>query len=337
MRKLALILGITGSVGKAVATTLLRRGWQVRALHRNPSVAQSLPELEGVEWLSGDAMQRDDVVAGAEGTVLIVHAVNPPKYHNWRGLALPMLKNSIAAAKLSGARILMPGTVYNYGADAAPILRENSPQTAPTRKGAVRVEMEILLQRASMYGVRSMVVRAGDFFGPGAANSWLTQGIVRDTRRISSIAYPGPPDVGHSWAYVPDLAETMVRLAESTRPMKDFEVFNFRGHWFERGIDLAETIARLAGVEARRIKAFPWWLINLAAPFVEVCREMQEMRYLWNVPMQLNNDKLRAQIGEETHTSIEAALLGTFSRQLNVQNACSNTPPSFISSLSEMG
>ena len=64
-------------------------------------------------------MQRDDVVAAAGGTSLIVHAVNPPNYHDWRGLALPMLENTIAAAKASRARILMPATIYNFGADFA--------------------------------------------------------------------------------------------------------------------------------------------------------------------------------------------------------------------------
>jgi hypothetical protein len=54
-----------------------------------------------------------------------------------------MLDSSIAAAKASGARILFPGTVYNFGPDAWPILREDSPQRPKTRKGAIRVEMEV--------------------------------------------------------------------------------------------------------------------------------------------------------------------------------------------------
>jgi hypothetical protein len=56
---------------------------------------------------------------------LIVHAVNPPGYRNWRGLALPMLDNTIAAAKSAGARIMFPGTVYNFGPDAFPVAEGN--------------------------------------------------------------------------------------------------------------------------------------------------------------------------------------------------------------------
>ena len=95
----ALVIGITGSIGREVAEALLRRGWRVRALHRNPSAATTAGTLpNAVQWIKGDAMQSSDVVEAARGTELIVHAANPPNYRNWRGLALPMLDNTIAAA-----------------------------------------------------------------------------------------------------------------------------------------------------------------------------------------------------------------------------------------------
>src|SRR5580698_7230417 len=197
----ALVIGITGSIGREVAEALLRRGWRVRALHRNPSAATTAGTLpNAVQWIKGDAMQSSDVVEAARGVELIVHAANPRNYHNWRGLALPMLDNTIAAAKAAGARILFPANIYNFGADAPQLLKENSPQNPTTRKGQVRVEMELALQKASLYGVRSIVVRAGDFFGPDAGNSWLTRGMVRAGGRIRRVFYPGPRDIGHSWA-----------------------------------------------------------------------------------------------------------------------------------------
>ena len=311
----ALIIGITGSIGREVAKALLRRGWQVRALHRDPAAARTAGALpNAVQWIKGDAMQSSDVVEAARGTELIVHAANPPNYRNWRGLALPMLDNTIAAAKISNARILLPATVYNFGSNAARVLKENSPQIPTTRKGQVRVEMELKLQKASLYGVRSIVVRAGDFFGPGAGNSWLTRGMVRARGRVRSVYNPGPPDVGHSWAYVPDLAETMARLIECEHPMSAYEVFHFRGHWLERGVEMAESVCSASGISNQRIKPFPWWVVKLAAPFVNAFHEMLEMRYLWQIPLQLDNSKLRALIGAEAHTPLEDALAATLDR-----------------------
>jgi hypothetical protein len=78
---------------------------------------------------------------------LIVHAVNPPGYRNWGQWVLPMLESSISAACASGARILLPGTLYNYGPDAFPVLHEDSPQNPLTRKGKIRAEMERRLWR----------------------------------------------------------------------------------------------------------------------------------------------------------------------------------------------
>ena len=308
----ALVIGVTGSIGSEVAAVLVSRGWQVRALHRNPAAAAVTSALpQSVQWIKGDAMQLSDVLEAARGTTLIVHAANPPNYRNWRGLALPMLDNTIAAAKAVNARILLPATIYNFGEDAPQILTEDSPQNPSSRKGQVRVEMELKLQQASLYGVRSIIVRAGDFFGPGAGNSWLTRGMTSSSPLQRSVFYPGPANTGHSWAYLPDLAETMVRLVECERPMDAYEVVHFRGHWFERGVELAELVCRVRGTSLQRIKPFPWWLIKLASPFVGAFHEMLEMRYLWQVPLQLNNERLRALIGAEPHTPIDTALAAT--------------------------
>ena len=147
----ALVLGATGGIGGEVARQLQAAGWQVRALSRG-----ELPQGEqygGITWLRGDAMNPGDVMAAAQGCGVIVHAVNPPGYRRWGELVLPMLDNTIAAARAQGATIVLPGTVYNYGPDAFPSLREDSPQHPQTAKGAIRVQLE---QRSSMGRIGAM-------------------------------------------------------------------------------------------------------------------------------------------------------------------------------------
>lgn len=242
---------------------------------------------------------------------VIVHAANPPGYRNWKGLALPMLENSIAAAKAHGARLVLPGTVYNFGPEVLPLVDENAAQRPHTRKGAIRVEMEQRLKEASRSGVPVLIVRAGDFFGPRAANSWFSQGLVKPGRRLRALTYPGKPEIGHSWAYLPDLAETIVRLLERAAELGAFEVFHFKGHWFERGMTMAEATRRAAEKPAAPIRRFPWFAIVLLAPFVETFREMLEMRYLWSVSLELDNRKLVAFLGREPRTPLESALRET--------------------------
>ena len=168
--------------------------------------------------------------------------------------------------------------------------------------------MEQRLQRASTEGVPVILVRAGDFFGPRVGNNWFSQAIAKAGQKLTSITYPGVRDVGHDWAYLPDLAETMVRLVERSDELPAFADFHFRGHFFERGVEIAEAVRRVSGAPNLPIKRFPWILIYAGAPFVELFREMLEMRYLWTERLELDNRKLVAFLGAEPHTPLDAAL-----------------------------
>jgi nucleoside-diphosphate-sugar epimerase len=306
-----LILGITGGIGGEVAKALSRHGWRITALHRNPSKAATPAGVAEITWVKGDAMTAKDVIEAARGCSLIVHAVNPPGYENWGRLVLPMIENSISAACASGARILLPGTVYNYGPDAFPTLNEDSPQNPLTRKGKIRAEMERRLEIASACGVRSLIVRAGDFFGPSAGNNWFSQGLIKPGRRVTSISYPGRRGVGHAWAYLPDLAETLAQLADREATLGAFERFHFAGQWDADGTQLTGAIKAAAGNANIPVRRFPWPLVTLLSPFVTLFREMREMRYLWQKPLRLNNERLLSVLGNEPRTPLEQAVRAT--------------------------
>lgn len=309
--RIALVVGATGGVGGAVARVLVGRGWTIRGLSRNPATAARKPGGEGIDWIQGDAMNAGDVIAAAKGAEVIFHGANPPGYRNWQGLALPMLESTIAAAKAVGARIVFPGTVYNFGPDARPLVNENSPQQPTTRKGKIRVAMEQRLRETAAAGTPVLIVRAGDFFGPYAGNNWFAAGIVKPGKSVTSIAYPGRRDVGHDWAYLPDLAETMVQLIERADELASFETFHFRGHYFERGVDMAKGVASAIGRPETKIRNFPWLAVYLGAPFIEMFRELLEVRYLWKERLELDNRKLVAFLGSEPHTPLPDALRAT--------------------------
>ena len=310
--KTALVIGATGGVGGAVARTLLARGWRVRALNRNPeTAAKTAPDLFGAEWVKGDAMDKASVIAAAEGCALIVHGANPPGYRNWAGLVVPMLDSTIAAAKAHGARILFPGTVYNFGPDAGALVDERAPQHPVTRKGKLRVAMEQRLEAAARDGVPVIIVRAGDFFGPvGSANNWFSSVFAQPGQPVRMMLRPGSARIGHAWAYLPDVAETMVRLVERADEYASFEVFHFNGHWTDATTDIPEAVRRVVGRKVPIIP-FPWSIVPLIAPFNETFREMLEMRYLWKRPLRLDNAKLVRALGAEPHTPLDQAVRET--------------------------
>jgi nucleoside-diphosphate-sugar epimerase len=329
IEKKALIIGITGGFAGATAAALQQHGWSLRALSRDVGKAKRDHALGSqVHWVQGDAMNAEAVARAARGVDVIVHGANPPGYKNWRGLAIPMLKNSIAAAQANGARLVFPGNVYNFGRDAFPLVNERSPQNPVSKKGGVRVEMEQLLERASEQGTGVLIVRAGDFIGAGAKGSWLPAAMVKPGKPVRSVVYPGAHEVGHAWAYLPDLGETVARLLERESELSEFEVFHFQGHHFERGVEIAEAICRVAGLEQPRIGAMPWWLLKLSSPFVTMLRELLEMRYLWQEEVRLDNSKLVEFLGEEPHTPIDEALRVTLTELgcLEARTAAPLTP-----------
>ena len=307
LNKTALVIGATGNIGGAVALALVAHGWRVKALNRNPARAAKEHAMTGVEWLQGDAMKADEVTAAAAGASLIVHAANPPGYKDWHKLLLPMMESSIAAARATGARILLPGNVYNYDPVRDPVVTETTPERPVSRKGVIRVAMERALRES---GVKALIVRAGDFYGPTATVSvWFSQ-MVKPGKAVRSVAYPGARKVGHSWAYLPDLAETMVRLAEREADLEPHAVFNFEGTWFERGEDMARAILRVAEPPAKpdAIKGFIWPVVIGLSPFVPLFREILEMRYLWKRPLRLDNAKLVAFLGAEPRTPLDQGI-----------------------------
>ena len=221
--------------------------------------------------------------AAAAGASVIVHGANPPGYRNWKGLALPMLESTIAAARAAGARIVFPGTVYNFGPDALPARRrvraaasDDAQGRDPRRDGAAPCGGRAR-RRAGARRARRRLLRA-------ARGEQLVQPGARQAgpRRLRSVTYPGTRDVGHAWAYLPDVAETIARLLERAA-----------GPPAVRGVPLRRALvrarhrdrrgdARAWAASARRaIRRFPWFAVYLLAPFVETFREMLEMRYLW--------------------------------------------------------
>jgi nucleoside-diphosphate-sugar epimerase len=312
----ALVLGASGGIGGEVARQLRERGWTVRAMKRGRNGAAT--NRDGLEWVEGDALVAADVLAAAEGCDVIVHAVNPPGYRRWSELVLPMIDNTIAAACALRATVVLPGTVYNYGPDAFPVVDEDAPQNPLTRKGAIRVQLEQRLQAAAERGeMQAIIVRAGDFFGPRAGNSWVNQAMVKPGQPVRAVQLPGKPGTGHQFAYLPDVARTMAALIERRRELPPFARFHMAGHWDADGTTMARTIQWVTqryGHSAPTLKAFPWWLVRLASPFVTTLRELLEMRYLWQQEVRMVNDKLIAFLGDEPHTpwveAVEASLRG---------------------------
>ncbi|GLK72165.1 NAD(P)H-binding protein [Ancylobacter dichloromethanicus] len=310
----ALVLGATGGIGGAIAARLIRDGWQVRALCREADSAVSgwRHACPAPHFVAGDAMDQAAVVRAAtlgDGVAVIVHAVNPRGYRHWSSLVLPMMDNTLAAARAAGgARIVLPGTVYNYDPAHTAVIDENTPQNACTRKGRVRIALERKLAEAAPQ-LPSLIVRAGDFFGPAARASWFAQAMVKPgqpVRTFTSMA----PGVPHAYAYLPDLAAAFAGLLAIPERLRPHERVQFAGQWDATGTQMRDAVRRVVGEDLPE-RAFPWWMMRLAAPFGGFPREALEIEPVWKHPMRLDNRRLVDLLGTEPHTPLDHAIAAT--------------------------
>ncbi|MEE9387208.1 MAG: epimerase [Paracoccaceae bacterium] len=263
MVETVLILGASGKIGAHCAKAFSEAGWQVREYDRT----------------SGD------MTAAAAGVDVIVNGLNPPNYHNWAKLIPEITSQVIAAAKSSGATVIIPGNVYNFGTAPGP-WSQNTPQLATTRKGRIRVEMEKAYRKA---GVRTIILRAGNFVDPTHSDDVMRMVYLRTIAK-GHITSPGDPDALQSFCYLPDWARAAVGLAGIRAQLNQFEDVPFAGHTFTTN----DLRAELEQALQRKIKlvGFPWLVFKLASPVWELAREVTEMRYLWSVSHQMDGTKL---------------------------------------------
>jgi nucleoside-diphosphate-sugar epimerase len=298
MKGRILVLGAAGRLGYVAAETFRDAGWQVKGLVR-PGRSDAVPRrVEAIE-----AVTRDEAVAAAQGCDVVLNALNPA-ITEWRKNALSLAYAAIAAAEGSGATLLFPGSVWNFGRAMPPVLDESTPMQPTTRKGGMRVEIEQRIQEACDRGMRAIILRAGDFFG-GGSGSWFDLVIAKEIER-SRLTYPGPLDVEHAWAYLPDFAATLVRLAEQRESFGPCEIFGFPGDAVT-GREFIATIERVTGSKFT-LRPMSWWFLKTIGQLMALGRELSELEYLWRVPHRISGDKLKAAIGEVPHTPLPEAI-----------------------------
>lgn len=302
--KKVLIMGITGGFGGHVATSLANNGWQIKALMRNP---EKLPEkFHAYEVIKGDAASRHDIEKAAMDVDVIIYGVNPANYA-WDGVVMPLLENVAAIAEEKKLTIVFPGNVYVYDPADGPDYSETTEHHPVSPKGVMREEMEKRLKRASNQGAQVIILRMGDFIGKGANSTWIKQ-ILKSTKKGYALSATGPRTLKHSWANLPDAANTISLLLNKREQLNSFNEFNFKGYQVSfNDISVAIEVATHKKVI---VKNFPWFIIKLIAPFSVLFKGLFEMQYLWHHEINLDDKKLTKELeGNIPHTALSKALI----------------------------
>lgn len=295
-----LVIGARGSFGGALLRNLVGRDeFDVSALVRPTSPF----EEKGVRRIDGDATDRQSLMQATRGVDVIVYGLNVP-YSRWAKELVPAARTLVEVAAERKARVVYPGNVYGLGPDFDEPLNEECRRNAPTEKGRIRNEVEEILRGGVHHGARLLIVRAGDFFGPHADSSWFAY-MARNADGKGAVSNPETAPVPHCWAFLPDLAESVVRLLLRQSALGACEEFHFAGHVATPSA-MAEEVSRSLG--GRKVAPIPWTAMRVASWFSPDLREMIKMRYLWRQPVLLDQSKLEGFLGELPQTSLARAV-----------------------------
>lgn len=297
------ILGINGHIGHHTARAFHAAGFTVTGFGRS-----NRHPVDGVTFMQGDAASLDDIKAAIAGADIVVNALNL-QYDKWdKGRAEAQLATVIAAMGDSGKTLMFPGNIYNYSASDRRIA-PSTPQRPQTPRGAIRVRQEEMLASASKAGkFQTIILRAGDFYGPNNVGDWYDQAMMMEIGK-GKVYRMADAALGHAWAYLPDLGRAFAVLGERRDDFGAFENFHFAGHYVTHGA-LMEAIIK-AAPNPLKVSALPWIFLQAMGLANGIIREVVKMRYLWNNPMELVDPRLDAILGPDFGTPFGIAVAET--------------------------
>jgi nucleoside-diphosphate-sugar epimerase len=266
-----LVIG-AGIIGQALARELVEQGDRVIIASRSGTTAP------GATAIAVDASDTSSLTRAARNATTIFLASGPREYSKWSTLWPPVFEAVIAAASANSADLVMLGNLYAYGQGSTMPLTEHSPLNATDSKGRVRkIGWQHALEANDRGDIRAVEVRASDYFGPGSGptsqlgSDFFNPLIAGKTTRVF-----GNADQRHSWAYIPDIIDTLIAAAD------------FDGEWGHAWHvpcaepltrrQLAERVNAITGATAD-VAAWPIWMLRtmgLLNPDVKAANELLE-------------------------------------------------------------
>jgi nucleoside-diphosphate-sugar epimerase len=293
------VLG-AGPVGRAVVAALVARGIEPAVVTRSGA---SVPGAVSRRADLGDPAQAAAAVAGAE----VVFQCAQPPYHRWPEEFPALQARAMDAATAVGALLVVAENLYGYGPVSGPIT-EDLPLTATTRKGAVRAQLWRDLEAAHTSGrLRVVGARASDFFGPGVDASAVGGRFFAPLAKGKAVPVIGDPDRRHTYTYVLDFGEAMVRLSETSATWgRPWHVPNSPTVTTRA---FAERAAALAG-HPLKLRRMPRWQLRLVGTVVPPVKEMVEMLYEFTDDWVVDHSAYAAALGDHA-TPLDEALAAT--------------------------
>jgi dihydroflavonol-4-reductase len=266
------VTGGTGHLGPSLLDALVRAGYAVRVLTRNPARHPWLCDLS-VDVVTGNVEARDSLERALMGCRYVIHAAG--RFSFWGApetfgrTNVQGTQHMLDAAKLAGVeRFIQVSTVAVIG-DPTPgqVVDENHPPHPADPYQRSKLEGERLaLQFGRTHDLPVIVLRPGAFYGPGGRYAF-NRLFIEDPLKGLRIQVQGGRRIIFP-AYVGDVAAGIVASLTRGRPG---ETYNMSGASLSHR-EANRIVSEEAGISPFRLSVPGWSMIALAAAWTALSR-----------------------------------------------------------------
>jgi dihydroflavonol-4-reductase len=180
-----LVLGATGFIGGHIAREAAARGWQVRALRRDPKSVGAIGDVN-VQWLSGDLNNRSSLIEAIRGCEAIFHSAGAYP-HGTRHIdrdvqsALAQMRSVIAAARETRPnRLIYTSSFTTIGLPGEPQrLADERDRYRPGAAGDAYYEAKWAMEvEALNSGLPLVALNPAAVFGPGDVHLAVSEIVI---------------------------------------------------------------------------------------------------------------------------------------------------------------
>jgi nucleoside-diphosphate-sugar epimerase len=298
------ILGANGVIATELSKHLPAYNQKIRQVSRHPKKINESDELVIADLLDFD--QTDKAVAGSEVVYLLAGLKYDVKV--WKEQWPKLMRNVLDACKKHQAKLVFFDNVYCYGRVDGTMTEETAYNPA-SKKGEVRAKVAtMLLDEAKEGNLQAMIIRAADFYGPGAQQSLTYSTVTEKLKAKKGAQWIGNPKAIHTFTYTPDAGKSVARLGNTA------SAYNQTWHALTSKDKMTgELYVRIAceimGVPYK-LQAIPKFGVSIVGMFVPVLHEFVEMMYQFEHDYIFDSSKFEKAFNE-TATSYQDGIAAT--------------------------
>lgn len=268
------ILGSGGDIGTLLAKELKNYTSRIRLVSRNPKKVNETDEL-----FPADITKRDDVYKAVEGSEVVYLTVGfQYNIKIWRKNWPVTMQNVIDACLHHNAKLVFFDNVYMYSKDAVHHMTEDSPIDPPSKKGAVREQIfRMLMNAMEQKGLKALVARSADFYGPNSKNGVLTICAIDNFKKGKKAFWQSDARKIHSMTFTPDAAKGTALLGNTEDAYGQVWHLPTSAEKLT-GKEIIEITANAMNV-APRFYILTNFMIRIIGMFSPLVRELVEMQY----------------------------------------------------------